>query len=170
MRGTFARHHYSHSQLLKEQMTTTQINVATEVFQKCFGQERCSSRHHVHTQYSIDTCNSNRKYDHSPGFQCLIVTKTEIHGLFELNLLCVCKPHFSVSTRSHFSKVFCPIKKREQLLPTTPAQCNMAYSVSSKVDKELKCCFFSISCHLFSFDWALICPVSFLTTDATACA
>ena len=50
-------------------------------------QERCSSKHHMHTQHSIDTSNSNWEYDHSPGFQCLIVTKTEGHGLLELDLL-----------------------------------------------------------------------------------
>ena len=70
MRRLFARHRCSHPQSLKEQMATTQINGATKVcFQKSFGhQEHSSSRHHVHTQYSIYTCNSNKEYGHGSGF------------------------------------------------------------------------------------------------------
>ena len=30
---------------------------------------------------------TNKEYGHSPGFQCLIVTKTERHGLLDLDLL-----------------------------------------------------------------------------------
>ena len=83
------------SRLLKEQMSTTQINVATEVFQKSFRQqERCSSGHHAHTQYSV-----NRGYDHSLALKCLTVTKTEGH-LFEFDLL-LFKLHIFFSICSH---------------------------------------------------------------------
>ena len=81
-------HHSSHSQLLEEQISTSQVNMTTEVLQKFSRQqERCSSRHHGHTQNSIDTSDSNGKYGHSLGSQCLIVTKTEGHGLIKLDLL-----------------------------------------------------------------------------------
>ena len=36
---------------------------------------------------SITQCDSNREYDQNPGFQCFIVTKTEGHGLLELDPL-----------------------------------------------------------------------------------
>ena len=72
MRRLFACHHSSHSQFHKEQMSMIPINVTTLVFQTFFRQqEQCSSRHHVYTRYSIDTSNSNRRYGHRPGFQCL---------------------------------------------------------------------------------------------------
>ena len=44
---------------------------------------------HTHSQSSIDSCNFNREYSQSPGFQCLIVAKTEGHGLRKLDPLCV---------------------------------------------------------------------------------
>ena len=47
---------------------------------------------HTHTQYSIDSCNSNREYSQSPGFQCLIVAKTERHGFRKLDPLVVQTP------------------------------------------------------------------------------
>ena len=51
-------------------------------------QEWRSTRHHIHAQYSIDSCDSNRLKTQSPGFQCLIVAKTESHGLRKLDPLC----------------------------------------------------------------------------------
>ena len=86
MRRLFACHHCSHSRHLKEEVRATQINVATEVFKIFFRQQEwCSSRYHIHTQCSIDSCNSNREYCLSPGFQCPIVAKTECHGLRKLH-------------------------------------------------------------------------------------
>ena len=58
MRRLFACHHSSHSQFLEEQMSTSQVNVAAEVSQEYLPhQERCATRYHVHTQYSIDPSN-----------------------------------------------------------------------------------------------------------------
>ena len=86
MRRLFTCHQGLESELLKEQKSTVQVSVAAEVFQKFFRQqERCSSRYHMHTQYSIDTCNSNTEYGQSSSV--LIVTKTEGHGLLELDPL-----------------------------------------------------------------------------------
>ena len=120
MRRVFAFHLCSHSQLLKEQVPATQIDVATEVSKKFFRQqERCSSRYYIHTQYSIDSCNSNSESCQSPGFQCLIVAKTEGHGLSKLDPLRTQVPFFA-SISSHLSRVFCPIRKREHLVSVTP--------------------------------------------------
>ena len=49
MRRLFTFHHGSHSQLLKEQMPTTQINVPTEVSQKFFRQQERRSPKAPHT-------------------------------------------------------------------------------------------------------------------------
>ena len=88
MRRVFAFHHCSHSQLLKEQVPATQIDVASEVSKKFFRQqERRSPRYYIHTQYSTNSSNSNREYCQTPGFQSLIVAKTEGHGLSKLDPL-----------------------------------------------------------------------------------
>ena len=79
----------------KKQMPTSQINVAAEVSQEFLRKkERRSPKHHTHTQYSIDLSDSNTEYGQSPGFQCLIVTKTEGHGLLELDPLRTQTPIF----------------------------------------------------------------------------
>ena len=46
-----------------------------------------SSRYHIHTQYSIASCNSNREYSQNTSFQCLLVAKTECYGLRKLDPL-----------------------------------------------------------------------------------
>ena len=56
----------------------------------------------------------------SAGSQCLIVAQTECHGSLKFRLLYAQTPHFSTSIRSHFCRVFCPIKKREHQVSTTP--------------------------------------------------
>ena len=59
MRRLLTCHHSSHSQLLEGQVSTSQVNMTTDVFPSFFRQqERCSSRYQVHTQYSIATSNS----------------------------------------------------------------------------------------------------------------
>ena len=81
--------------------------------------------------------NANREYGHSPGTQCLIVTKTEGHGLLELNLLHL-PIHFSVNIRSHVSGVFFPVKKREQRVSPPPAHCIMAYCGLFHIRQRMK--------------------------------
>ena len=88
MRQLLTCHHSSHSQLLEEQVSTSQVNMTTDVFPSFFRQqERCSSRYQVHTQYSIATSNSKGSMATVLVFQCLIVTKRESHGLLKLDLL-----------------------------------------------------------------------------------
>ena len=50
---------------------------------------------------------------------------------------CVLRPHLRVSIRSHFSRVLCPIRKREHPMSITPFP-NVTWGavISSEVDKE----------------------------------
>ena len=125
MRRLFACHHSSHSQFLKEQMSTTQINVTTEVFQKFFRQqERCSSRHHVYTQCSIDTSNSNR------GLAIVLVSsvpslpKTEKSWLFQTS--CSTSPTFCEHPPPTFRQYFVQSRSVSILCQSLPFQCDMA--------------------------------------------
>ena len=118
MRRLFTCHQGLESELHKEQKSTVQVSVAAEVFQKFFRQqERCSSRYHMHTQYSIDTCNSNTEYGQSSSVSSLPKRKVMA---FSSWTLCVLKPHLRVSILYHFSRVLCPIKKREHPVSITP--------------------------------------------------
>ena len=64
-------------------------------------------------------------------------------------ILCVLRPHLRVSICSHFSRVFCPIRKREHPVSTTPLH-NVAWCavISSEKDKEECFHFFTVPEHL----------------------
>ena len=115
----------SHSKLLKEQVPAIHIDVATEVSKKIFRQqERCSSRHH--TQYSIDTSNSNKEYGQSLAFQCLIVSNAEGHGLLVLDPLRAQTPSSCEQLFPLFEEYFVQSRSVRILYQSLPSQCNLA--------------------------------------------
>ena len=88
-----------HSQLLKEQSATTQINVAAE---------------NIPLTPPMPTGSVASVLD----FQCLVITRTEGHGFLELTLLDV-QTHFIASIRSHVP-TFSAQSRRDHPVSTTP--------------------------------------------------
>ena len=128
MRRLFACHHSSHAQFLKEQMYTSQVNVASHVSQELLRQqERCSSRHNMQVQYSIDPSNSNREYGQSPGFQCLIVTKTEGRSRPSRAGPSACSGPIFVCVPT-FREYFVQSRNVSILCQSLPSQCNLGCS------------------------------------------
>ena len=100
-------------------------------------------KHHMLTQYSINTSNSKKEYGHSPGFQCLIVTKSKVMA-FSSWTFCVPRLHLQVSIRSLVSRELSPIKKRDHPVSVTPFLPQMRQRV-----RDISCSFPSTGgpCH-----------------------
>ena len=93
--------------------------LAAEVSQEFLRQQEwCSTSHHMHTQYSVDPSNSNREYVQGLGFQIFSLPRRKVMA-FSSWTLCVLRPDLRVSILSHFSRVFCPIRKREHPVSIT---------------------------------------------------
>ena len=89
--------------LLKEQVSATQINVATEVSQKFFRQQERLSF----------SCNSNRSIARVLVFSVSSLPKRKVMA-FASWICCVLRHHLRVKHLFPFFECSCPIRKREQ--------------------------------------------------------
>ena len=102
-------------------------------------QERCATKYHVHTQHSIDPSNCNRECGQSPGFQCLIVTKTEGHGLLELDPLRAQTPSSCEHPFPTFREYSVQSRNVSILCQSLLLQCNLAYCDLLRSRQRMMC-------------------------------